>query len=126
SALGQLVLVRASLRSWYAPAEISGASWRVLREQAGGGVMYDVGSHRLDLLAWWFGLPTRIVADVATRTHAFDVDDSASGLLVFGDGLPCTVSFLWNSKTWSDELQIIGSEASIELDILDGDEIRVR
>jgi 1,5-anhydro-D-fructose reductase (1,5-anhydro-D-mannitol-forming) len=122
--LGQVVLVRAALHSWYAPKPDDLKAWRVRPPESGGGVLSDVGSHRLDLLAWWFGLPSRIVADMGTRTHSFDVEDSVTALMTFDNQIPCTLSFQWNSKTWADELQIVGTEASVTIAPLDGNEIR--
>ncbi|MBI2824047.1 MAG: Gfo/Idh/MocA family oxidoreductase [Planctomycetia bacterium] len=123
--LGQIVLVRVALHSWYAPRPDNPNAWRVRRDEAGGGVLADVGSHRLDLLAWWFGLPRRVVAHVATRTQDFDVDDSVAALMTFGDGAPCTASFHWNSSVWVDELEIVGTKAKVALAPLDGAELVV-
>jgi predicted dehydrogenase len=123
--LGQIVSVRAALHSWYAPSANDAKSWRVHPELSGGGVLSDVGSHRMDLLAWWFGLPKRVVADLRTRTHAYAAEDSAAALLILGDGIPCTFSCQWNSKSWADEMHIVGTEASVSLPVVDGDEIIV-
>jgi predicted dehydrogenase len=123
--LGQVTSIRAALHSWYAPPLEDGTAWRVQPELSGGGVLSDVGCHRLDLLAWWFGMPRRVAAMMGTRTHAYAAEDSAAALLSFGDGIPCNVSFQWNSKTWADQLHIVGSEASIALPVLDGDEMIV-
>jgi predicted dehydrogenase len=111
--------------SWYAPADHGERAWRVRPEESGGGVLYDIGSHRLDLLAWWFGLPRRVVADVRTQTHSYAADDSATALLVFENETPCLVSFHWNSKTWTDELHIVGTEGNIAFRVLDGDEMTI-
>lgn len=123
--LGQIVLVRAALHSWYAPTPNDSDAWRVRPELSGGGVMSDVGSHRLDLLAWWFGLPHQTVADIRTRTQAYSVEDSATAILIFPDGFPCTLSFQWNSKTWTDELHIVGSETKVSFTPTDSDEITI-
>lgn len=123
--LGQIALVRVALHSWYAPPADDPKAWRVRPELSGGGVLSDVGSHRLDLLAWWFGLPTRVVADLRTRTQDYDAEDSATALMLLGDGIPCTASFQWNSKTWADQLHIVGTEASIAFSAVDGNELIV-
>jgi len=122
--LGQIVLIRVALQSWYAPPDGTMA-WRVRPELSGGGVLTDVGSHRLDLLAWWFGLPRRVVADMRIRTHGYAAEDSATAMMLFGDGIPCTASFQWNSKTWCDQLFIVGTEASIAFSAVDGDELTI-
>ncbi|QDT00406.1 1,5-anhydro-D-fructose reductase [Adhaeretor mobilis] len=122
---GQIVLARVALHSWYAPSPNDSNAWRVRPEYSGGGVLSDVGSHRLDLLAWWFGLPQKTVSDVRTRTQDYSVEDSATGILVFADGFPCTLSFQWNSKTWTDELHIVGSETKVSLTPTDSDEMKI-
>jgi predicted dehydrogenase len=123
--LGQIVLVRMALHSWFAPAPDDPKAWRVRPELAGGGVLHDVGSHRLDLLAWWLGLPKRVVAEVGNHTHGYAADDSATAMLIFRDRIPSTVSFHWNSKTWADDLHIVGTEASIAFNALDSDEMTI-
>jgi predicted dehydrogenase len=120
--LGQVVLVRAALQSWYAPMADDPKAWRVRPSESGGGVLSDVGVHRLDLLAWWFGLPSRVVADMGTRTHSYAAEDSVTALMTFNNYVPCTLSLQWNSHAWVDELQIVGTEASVLLAPLDGDE----
>jgi 1,5-anhydro-D-fructose reductase (1,5-anhydro-D-mannitol-forming) len=123
--LGQIVMIRVALHSWYSPPVGDPKSWRVQPGLSGGGVLSDVGSHRLDLLAWWFGLPKRVVADLRVRTHDYAAEDSATAILLFGDGIPCTFSCQWNSKSWADELHIVGTEGSASFPSLDGDELVV-
>lgn len=123
--LGQVVLVRLAMHSWYNPVSSDPKAWRVDPEKSGGGVLSDAGSHRLDILAWWFGLPRKIVSDVGTTIHDYSAEDSATALLTFDDNVPCTVSFQWNSKTWTDEIHIVGTEAKITLHPFDGESILV-
>ena len=118
----KIVLVRMALHSWYRPDPNTPGVWRVRRDLSGGGVLSDVGSHRLDLLAWWFGLPRQLVARVETLTHDYDVEDSATILMTLADGAQFTGSFHWNSKTWTDEIHVVGTEAKVTLHPCDGEE----
>ena len=63
-------VVRIDLRGWYYPAPDDPKAWRVNKSQSGGGVLMDVGSHRLDLLVNFFGLPDTVAgrAKTAIRT----------------------------------------------------------
>lgn len=54
--------------------------WRASKTQAGGGVLMDMGYHIIDLLIWYFGLPTHLIAKTtcANRsTQNYDVEDTA-------------------------------------------------
>ncbi|HID74992.1 MAG TPA: Gfo/Idh/MocA family oxidoreductase [Planctomycetaceae bacterium] len=123
--LGQVVLVRLVLHSWYCPDPDAPGAWRLRAELSGGGVVSDVGSHRLDLLAWWFGLPRELTAHVATLTHSYPVEDSATVLMALTHGAQVTGSFHWNSKTWTDEIHIAGTEAKVTLHPCDGEDVVV-
>ena len=85
----------------------------------------DVGSHRLDLLGWWFGLPQRIVARVDTQTHDYEVDDSATALGVLPAGVQFTAAFNWNSKIPEDEIVVLGTEAEVILRPCDGPDVMI-
>lgn len=113
--LGQVVLVRMTLHSWYRPDPQAPGVWRTQRELAGGGVLADIGCHRLDLLAWWLGLPERLVADVKTLTQEYEVEDSACVLASFAAGGQFTGSFHWNSRTRADEIHVVGTEGNVAI-----------
>jgi 1,5-anhydro-D-fructose reductase (1,5-anhydro-D-mannitol-forming) len=113
--LGQVVLVRIALHSWYRPDAEAPGAWRTRRELGGGGVLADVGCHRLDLAAWWFGLPERLVADVNTLAHDYDVEDSAALLMSLAGGAQLVGSFHWNSKSRADEIHVVGTEGSVAI-----------
>jgi predicted dehydrogenase len=118
--LGQIVHVRATFQSWYDPDPADPKAWRVRRSLSGGGVLADAGSHRLDLLAWWFGAPRRVFAEVSTLTHQYDADDSARLLIDFASGVRASASFHWNARTWADEIHVSGTQGQLALTPCDG------
>ena len=99
--LGELVLIRIALHSWYPGRGGEAADWRIIPSKSGGGALSDVGSHRLDLLAWWLGLPDKVVSRVLTLTHGYAAEDSVTALLEWEGGPSGTVSCNWNSRTWT-------------------------
>lgn len=121
--LGQIVLVSMALQDWYGPNADDPKAWRVRPELSGGGVIFDVGSHRLDLLSWWLGLPQRVVASVRTMTHAYKAEDAGAVLMEFAAGTQFTGSFHWNSKASCDQIHIIGTEGRLSLTPTDGEEV---
>jgi len=124
--LGRVLHVRTALHGWYRPDPGDGGAWRLNPELSGGGVLSDVGCHRLDLVAWWFGLPRRVAADVATRTQAYGVEDSAYVLMELAGDVRFVGSFLWNSKERTDEIDIVGTEGVITLRPCDGPGVTLR
>jgi predicted dehydrogenase len=74
----------------------SPARWRLNRAQAGGGALYDLGSHLLDLVVWYGGDIARMAGHLKTfvaerplpqgGTTTVDVDDAASALAEFAGG----------------------------------------
>jgi predicted dehydrogenase len=68
--------------------------WFFQKEQAGGGVVANMGSHLLFILGWFFGPIRRVVASV--RSHFSQVDDSAQALLTFGGGMTGLLDTSWS------------------------------
>jgi 1,5-anhydro-D-fructose reductase (1,5-anhydro-D-mannitol-forming) len=119
---GQVVVVRIASHTWYAG---NSDGWRERPGLSGGGVLSDVGCHKFDLLAWWFGLPRRVIAQVETLTHKYAAEDSVVLLMTLANGAQLTASFHWNSKTWTDEIHVVGTEAKVSLHPCDGDEVLI-
>ena len=117
---GQVVLIRLHFFTWHGPTADDPNAWRLTFDKSGGGVLPDMGSHMFDVMIGLFGLPARVYAKVATQTHSFEVEDSAVMVMEYEDGPQVIASFNWNSKTWSHEFEIIGTEAKVKWHPYDG------
>ncbi len=120
---GQIVLVRMTYFSWFSPSRDDPKYWRVIPEKSGGGPISDMGTHMIDVLIGLLGMPETIYAKVDTLTHHYKVEDSASIIMTLKNGAYVIATFNWNSKTWSHEFEIIGTEAKVKWLPYDGPKI---
>lgn len=120
---GQIVLVRMTYFSWFNPSEDDPKYWRVMPEKSGGGPISDMGTHMIDVLVGLFDTPASVYAKVETLTHPYEVEDSASVIMKLKNGAHVVATFNWNSKTWSHEFEIIGTEAKVKWHPYDGPKI---
>ncbi len=117
--LGDVVQVVSIYHTWYNPAPHDPKAWRVQKERAGGGVLWDMGSHRFDLLVGLFGVPRQLFARNDTLTHGYQVEDTSSVFFIFPNGAHCVSAWNWNSRTWIDHLSIIGTLGKVVLEPMD-------
>jgi predicted dehydrogenase len=64
--------------------------WR-LTGRGGGNILADVGSHRLDLLMYWLGRPSRIAGLADTLSMPYTAPDTETTLVQFASGAHATV-----------------------------------
>jgi predicted dehydrogenase len=95
--------------------ENSSRSWLLDPTQAGGGPLYDIASHRIDLLNFLFGEPTRATGQLSNAVHAFAVEDSATVMIEYKNKLRGIVDVRWHSRIERDEFRIIGTEGEMDL-----------
>jgi 1,5-anhydro-D-fructose reductase (1,5-anhydro-D-mannitol-forming) len=90
-------------------------SWLLDPAQAGGGPLYDIASHRIDLLNYFFGQPVEVQACLSNVVHHFAVEDSATVLIKYASGVHAVVDVRWNSHLTRDEFRISGSHGTLDL-----------
>ena len=95
-------------------------SWLLDPAQAGGGPLYDIGSHRIDLMNYLFGEPVGVQGCLSNVVHHFAVEDSATVLIKYASGVHAVVDVRWNSQVARDEFRIEGSVGMLELTPLNG------
>jgi predicted dehydrogenase len=110
---GKVVHVRMTYFSWFDPGPDDPKRWRVVHSLSGGGPLADMGTHMFDVLIGLFGLPERVSAMTATLDRQWDVEDSSGMVMRLGGGALATAAIHWNSKTWSHEFEIVGSECRV-------------
>jgi predicted dehydrogenase len=86
--IGTIVSVEARLAAGKVERYIKGhAGWMLEKSRSGGGPMYNLGVHWIDLLCHVLGDTVEQVCAVNTRTsRTYDVEDSSVALLRFGKG----------------------------------------
>ena len=117
--IGQPVLAYASSHSWF-KAENDFRSWLLDPDKAGGGPLYDIASHRIDLFNYIFGEPVQVRAQLSNAVNKTDVEDSASVLIEYLNNVRAIVDVRWHSRVERDEFRIIGTSGELELSPLNG------
>ena len=99
------------------------SDWRARRALGGGGPLYDIASHRIDLMNWLFGRPARATGHTSCLVHDVEVEDNATVLIDYENGVRGMVDVRWHSRVYRDEFRIRGSEGEIDLTPLNGPEL---
>jgi predicted dehydrogenase len=121
--IGKPVLAEISCHDWF-NAEGGDREWLVDPEMAGGGPLYDTGSHRIDLLNYVFGRPGRVTGQLSTLVHLRLVEDTATVLIEYECGVRGIVDVRRHCRVARDEFRITGTEGVMDLTPLNGPELR--
>ncbi len=96
--------------------------WRASKVEAGGGALLDLGYHMIDLLVWYFGLPSTVSArmgNAAREKQSYDVEDTAFVLFDYaGPGITGICGTLLVSRAFPKKqelLRVLGTKGVIEL-----------
>jgi predicted dehydrogenase len=121
-AIGKPVLAELTCHEWR-DGEGGARSWLLDPAQAGGGPLYDIGSHRIDVLNFLFGQPQRASGYSSNAVHHYAVEDNATVMIDYAGGVRGIVDVRWNSKVSRDECRIRGTEGEMDLSPLNGPEL---
>ncbi len=115
--VGQPVLAQASYHGWL---ESEQRGWLRDAALAGGGPLYDTGSHRIDAFNFLFGAPARATGLRSNAIHQLSVEDSATVVVEYSAGVHGIVDVRWNSHVVRDEFRVVGTEGELNLTPLNG------
>jgi 1,5-anhydro-D-fructose reductase (1,5-anhydro-D-mannitol-forming) len=121
-AIGQPVIAELTCHEWRA-GSASHRDWLLDPALAGGGPLYDIASHRIDVLNFFFGEPQRVSAFLSNALHQYAVEDNATVMIEYAGGVRGIVDVRWHSKIKRDECRIRGTEGEMELSPLNGPEL---
>ncbi len=120
--IGQPILAEINCHDWLDDAQ-GFRSWLVDPHMAGGGPLYDIASHRIDILNYFFGKPARAIGQRSNSVHFYGVEDSATVLIEYQNGVRGIVDVRWNSRVLRDQFRIVGTEGEITLSPLNGPDL---
>ncbi|MGH1363114.1 MAG: Gfo/Idh/MocA family protein [Calditrichia bacterium] len=102
----------------YSPRDLKNQDhWRFDPAIGGGGVMMDIGSHRLDLLVYWFGNIVTVSGQIFHQALA-DVEDGCISSLTFEKNVQANARVFWTEPDYRDSISIEGTDGFIKVENL--------
>lgn len=120
-AIGKPVFAELTNHMWFDGQ--GSRSWLVDPVKAGGGPLFDIASHRIDVLNFLFGQPLRVTGQLSNVVHQYAVEDNATVMIEYPQGVRGVVDVRWHSKIGRDECRIRGTDGEIELSPLNGPDL---
>lgn len=120
-AVGKPVIAELTCHGWFDGT--GSRSWLVDPAKAGGGPLFDIASHRIDVLNFLFGQPVRAAGQLSNAVHHYAVEDNATVMIEYAGGVRGVVDVRWHSKVSRDECRIRGTDGEMELSPLNGPDL---
>lgn len=100
-------------------------AWRVSAENAGGGLLLDVGSHLLDFLDFCLGPLEDVHGRAARLATAADVEDAVTMTFRTAGGVPGAATWNFSSHVKEDVLEFTGTAGRASLVFFGTDPVRL-
>lgn len=113
-AIGDVVLARINCTGYYNPNREDLKNWRINREISGGGVLMDIGSHRISLLEYLMGDIESVSGYADSVNLDIPVDDSAILAFRFENGTHAVANINWNVGVSRDDVEVFGTKGSLK------------
>ena len=98
----------AALDGWFPPG-----NWFGDPKRAGGGALFDLGCHRVDVIRWLMGEPKSVLAKINNFTHRYDIDDNSVTLVEFENNAIGIIDVTWIHRSGPNMLELYGTEGSL-------------
>ena len=116
--IGDVLRYRSEMFSCTITSEDNGSGWRMSRE-SGGGAVYEMASHAIDLVNFIIGKPDRVSGSALTSIYSQNVEDTVSSTFSYKNGIVGTIYINWSDDSYrkpTNKLEIFGAKGKILAD----------
>jgi predicted dehydrogenase len=113
--IGKVIRYNAEMISGAIIKKTNDNSWRD-KTLNGGGVVYEMASHLIDLTNFLFTPPKKIIGTVTNKVYSQNVDDIISSTFVYNNGLTGSIYVNWSDESYRKPsicIEIIGDEGKL-------------
>lgn len=113
--IGKVSLMRArvahnaSLDHWFH----DGSAWFADEKLAGGGALFDLGCHTVDVMRWFMGEPKSVISKIQQFSDAYPIDDNSAIVVEFKNGGLGILDTAWVQRGGPNPVEIYGTEGFI-------------
>ena len=123
--IGQVTFAQVELRTVLARGGAA-TSWHFDPAIAGAGLIFDVGSHCVDLLDFFLGPIADVESFPVNTGGAYAPEDVTAAAFGFASGPVGTASFNFNAFEKSDRLVLVGTDGEISTPVFSADDVVMR
>jgi len=116
--LGKIIRFKSEMFSRTITKSDEGSGWRAKREN-GGGVIFEMASHAIDLVNYLVGVPDKIIGTSINKIFSKHVEDAVSSTFLYKDGKSGTIYVNWSDESYrkpTNKLEVFGSEGKLQVD----------
>ncbi len=116
--IGDLLSYRSEMFSGTVLKTGKSDSWRDSREQ-GGGALYEVASHAIDLANFLVGKPDKVIGSSLRKIHSRNVEDAVNATFLYGSGVLGTLYVNWSDASFRkpvNRIELFGTHGKMLAD----------
>ncbi len=116
--IGEPLRFRSEMFSPTITRDVGDAGWRASHAN-GGGAVFEMASHAIDLIAYFFGAPDRVGGTSLSKVYSKQVEDIVSTSLFYDNGLSGTMYVNWSDASYrkpTNKFEVFGTAGKIQVD----------
>lgn len=116
--IGTAIKFRSEMYSSTVIREDKGNGWRG-NKKTGGGVVFEMAAHAIDLVNFYFGKPKTVVGTFMNSIYSKKVNDIVSSTFLYENGFTGTINVNWSDQSYrkpTNKIEILGTKGKILAD----------
>lgn len=116
--IGHVIRFKSEMYSRTITKEEEGKTWRDSREN-GGGAVFEVASHAIDLVNFLIGKPDKVTGSSLTSIYSKHVEDAVNATFLYKNGISGTLNVNWSDESYrkpTNKIEILGTKGKILAD----------
>ena len=116
--IGRIIRFKSEMYSRTITKSDEGKTWRDSHEN-GGGAVFEVASHAIDLVNYLIGKPDKITGSNLTKIFSKNVEDAVNATFLYKNGISGTLNVNWSDESFrkpTNKIEIFGSQGKILAD----------
>lgn len=116
--IGNIIRFKSEMFSCTVSKPDEGSGWRNSRE-SGGGAVFEMASHAIDLVNFLVGKPDRVTGSSVNHIYSKNVEDAVSSTFLYKNGVTGTIYINWSDSSYrkpTNKIEIFGSNGKIQAD----------
>jgi predicted dehydrogenase len=116
--IGSVINFKSEMYSRTITKSEEGKTWRDSREK-GGGAVFEVASHAIDLVNFLIGKPDKVTGSFMTAIFSKNVEDAVNATFLYKNKISGTINVNWSDESFrkpTNKIEIFGSHGKILAD----------